>query len=108
MDATTIGITIVFAIIGAIIGFGFAPMPRNDMMNAQQKKVSSAVGIVYIGVFLAAMILGWDAASWSILICAVVGYMIGTIPAVKEFMQIRFDFYAVNPKKRNRNNKTVK
>lgn len=98
MDAPTIALIIIFAILGLLTGFGFAPMPRNDIMNAKQKKVSSAVGIVFIGIFLVAMILQWDAASWAILIGAIVGYMIGSIPAVKTYMQVRFDFYAIDPK----------
>ncbi|NEG95737.1 hypothetical protein GFD17_02995 [Bifidobacterium sp. SMB2] len=92
----------VIAVACAVIGGVFAVLPRRTTdMDALQRKVSQALGVVFCLLFFVFMIAGRDLESWGIIGGGLVGFVVCSIPPVKRGLQERFVLFAppVSPEK---------
>ncbi|PWG60221.1 hypothetical protein [Bifidobacterium catulorum] len=89
---------VLLAVIGvpcALIGFAFALFPRRTFdMDPLQQKVSRALGIVFCLLFFVFMVAGRDAESWAVIGGGLVGFVVGSIPPVRESCRERFVLFA--------------
>ena len=71
-------------------GIWMGAMPSTAAMTADQRKVSSAVGFIVAMAFLLLTVAGQDAASWTMLVAAIAGFVLGRIPPLRRRLAVAF------------------
>ncbi|OXM99447.1 hypothetical protein [Bifidobacterium vansinderenii] len=87
-------LTIIFGILAFVIGVLFASLPTSArMMDGAQMGLSLVLVIALIGMLICMYFIGSDAESWVILITAIVGYVIGHLRPINDFLASHWDIF---------------
>ncbi|KAA8831484.1 hypothetical protein [Bifidobacterium tissieri] len=87
-------LTIIFGILTFVIGVLFASLPTNArMMDRSQMVFSLVLVTLLIGMLVCMYFVGSDSESWIVLIAAVVGYVVGHLRPINDFLASHWDIF---------------
>ncbi|WEV65092.1 hypothetical protein [Bifidobacterium sp. ESL0764] len=103
MNPVNLAIAIAMGIVGLALGFFFGLMPmRTYKMTDKQNRLQQWLAIAFILVIILLMYFKQDAASWAIILAAIVGMAIAKIPAINRRLLAKFKIF--KPRKARNNN----
>lgn len=94
MDVMPILVIVILSVLAVVIGVMLGSMPRSAAaMDRMQMVAAVMLTMVFIVMLAVTYVLHSSLASWSLIGSALVGYGIGSIPAVNAFLADHWDLF---------------
>lgn len=91
-------VTIVFAIVGLLMGFVSGAMPlQPQRMTPAQATAQKVLGFAIVAVVVALALASMNVAMWTTLIAVALGIAIANVPVIRRAVTTRIAWFAPNP-----------
>ncbi|MBT1165751.1 hypothetical protein [Bifidobacterium simiarum] len=87
-------VIVLLSAIALVIGVMLGAMPRSaSVMDRVQMTVAVVLTMVFIVLLAVTYVMHSGTASWAVIIASIVGYGIGSVPAVNGFLADHWDLF---------------